>query len=234
MGWYLTITEEMRGAGLTGNALLIFALINGYSQQAQGCYYGSLSHTAEVVGCTAETARTTLKSLTEAGLLERFEFMDNGIHRVAYRTTQKIWDTQKIWEDPPKNLGAAPQKIWDNIDTNRKIDTKPGIYSGSARFVPPTMEEVAEYCRERRNGIDPQAFIDHYTSNGWKVGKSPMKDWRAAVRTWEAHRKENAARPRPAPRPRYESPEEHNLRVLAAMQGRDGNLHTFNQTPDEQ
>ncbi len=185
MGWYLTITEEMRAAGLNGNALLIFALINGYSQQAQGCYYGSLSHTAEVVGCTAETARYTLKSLTEAGLLERFEFMDNGIHRVAYRAPQKIWDTQKICVDPPKNLGGTPQKNWGNNTTDRKIDNKGNEYnSGPARFTPPTLEDVAAYCRERGNGIDPQQFINHYTSNGWKVGKNPMKDWKAAVRSW--------------------------------------------------
>lgn len=52
-------------------------------------------------------------------------------------------------------------------------------------FTPPTLEEVSDYCRERNNRIDPQRFIDHYTSNGWKVGKAAMKDWRAAVRTWE-------------------------------------------------
>ena len=69
MGWYLTITEEMRAAGLSGNGLLLYALIHGYSQGEQGCYYGSLAHTAEVVGCTAETARTTLRSLLDAGLI---------------------------------------------------------------------------------------------------------------------------------------------------------------------
>lgn len=57
------------------------------------------------------------------------------------------------------------------------------------RFVKPTLEEVAAYCRERRNNIDPQGFIDHYESNGWKVGKTPMQDWKAAVRTWERNGK---------------------------------------------
>ncbi len=53
------------------------------------------------------------------------------------------------------------------------------------RFTPPTLEEVKAYCLERRNGIDPQRFISSYESKGWMVGKSPMKDWKAAVRTWE-------------------------------------------------
>lgn len=53
------------------------------------------------------------------------------------------------------------------------------------RFIQPTVEEVAAYCRERRNNVDAQHFVDYYSSNGWKVGKNPMKDWKAAVRTWE-------------------------------------------------
>lgn len=52
-------------------------------------------------------------------------------------------------------------------------------------FIKPTLEEVRAYCTERGNTINPQAFIDFYVSNGWKVGKNAMKDWRAAVRTWE-------------------------------------------------
>lgn len=53
------------------------------------------------------------------------------------------------------------------------------------RFIPPTVEQVREYCLERGNTVDPQRFVDHYTSNGWMVGKNKMKDWKAAVRTWE-------------------------------------------------
>ena len=53
------------------------------------------------------------------------------------------------------------------------------------RFRPPTIAEVKAYCDERKNTINPEAFIDYYTANGWKVGKNPMKDWKAAVRQWE-------------------------------------------------
>lgn len=53
------------------------------------------------------------------------------------------------------------------------------------RFIRPTIEEVRAYCAERGSRIDPAAFVSYYESNGWKVGKNPMKDWRAAVRTWE-------------------------------------------------
>lgn len=60
---------------------------------------------------------------------------------------------------------------------------------GRKRFVPPTVEQVRAYCEKRCNGIDPEAFVDFYASKGWVVGKSPMKDWMAAVRTWEQNRK---------------------------------------------
>jgi hypothetical protein len=56
---------------------------------------------------------------------------------------------------------------------------------GRKTFSPPTVDEVAAYCEERGNGIDAQSFVDFYASKGWVVGKSPMKDWKAAVRTWE-------------------------------------------------
>ena len=52
-------------------------------------------------------------------------------------------------------------------------------------FIKPTLVEVRAYCTERGNTINPQTFIDFYVSNGWKVGKNAMRDWKAAVRTWE-------------------------------------------------
>lgn len=53
------------------------------------------------------------------------------------------------------------------------------------RFTAPSLEEVKEYCAERKNNVDPERFINYYTANGWKVGKNPMKDWKAAIRSWE-------------------------------------------------
>lgn len=62
------------------------------------------------------------------------------------------------------------------------------------RFIKPTVDEVSAYCMERRNNVGPDKFMDYYTSNGWRVGKNPMKDWKAAVRTWEGNEKP-AAKP---------------------------------------
>lgn len=65
------------------------------------------------------------------------------------------------------------------------IETPKNLPAKSKRFIPPTIEEVTDYCIERNNGIDPQAFIDYYEARGWQLNKQKMKDWKAAVRTWE-------------------------------------------------
>lgn len=70
-------------------------------------------------------------------------------------------------------------------DKDKNKDKSPKGDIARARFTPPTLDEVAAYCSERGNGVNPQQFIDFYTSKGWKVGDQPMKDWKAAVRTWE-------------------------------------------------
>ena len=68
--------------------------------------------------------------------------------------------------------------------------------ASAPRFVKPTVAEVAAYCRERANGINPESFVDFYEAKGWKVGSQPMKDWKACVRTWEQRRKTDRASPK--------------------------------------
>lgn len=55
----------------------------------------------------------------------------------------------------------------------------------AARFTPPTVDEVKHYCAERKNCVDPERFVDFYASKGWLIGRSKMRDWHAAVRSWE-------------------------------------------------
>ena len=81
----------------------------------------------------------------------------------------------------------------NNNKVLNKQNTKENKVTG--RFTAPTVEEVREYCLERGNSVDPDQFVDFYTSKGWKVGKNPMKDWKAAVRTWERGR--NTSQPFP-------------------------------------
>lgn len=74
--------------------------------------------------------------------------------------------------------GPTPPKANHGADAPKRV-------SRSTTFQKPTLEEVTAYCKERGNDVDPQRFMDYYTANGWKVGKNPMRDWKATVRTWE-------------------------------------------------
>lgn len=67
------------------------------------------------------------------------------------------------------------------------------------RKIPPKVEWVKQYCDERENGIDAQQFCDYYQARGWMIGKNKIKDWQAAVRTWEGRRREEMPKPPPNP-----------------------------------
>lgn len=82
----------------------------------------------------------------------------------------------------PTEREGEREREGDNIIMGDKSPKK-----APKRFVPPSVDEVRAYCQERGNNVDAERFVDYYTSNGWHVGKNPMKDWRAAVRTWERH-----------------------------------------------
>lgn len=76
-------------------------------------------------------------------------------------------------------------------ESNSESKKKKTAREARRSFVPPTVEEVESYCRERKNGISGQSFVDFYTSKNWKIGKDKMADWEAAVRNWENRMKEN-------------------------------------------
>lgn len=85
------------------------------------------------------------------------------------------------------------------IEEGKEIKEKdiPTVYPKRKVFIPPNLDEVKAYCEERGNGIDAERFIDHYEARGWMLGKNKMKNWKAAVRTWERQRaefKRNAVR----------------------------------------
>jgi len=72
-------------------------------------------------------------------------------------------------------------------DSDSDSDSEKESVKVKGRFIAPTTEEVKEYCTSRGNQVDPVKFINHYQANGWMVGRNKMKDWMAAVRTWEGN-----------------------------------------------
>ena len=84
-GWYLVITQDMvEGLGLRGSELLVYALVNGYSQGGRGMYTGGVEHVASVCAISRRTAIATLFSLVEKGLLVKIKHTICGVTRVAY------------------------------------------------------------------------------------------------------------------------------------------------------
>lgn len=98
--------------------------------------------------------------------------------------------TQQNPTKPNSRDSDSDTEIDSEIEPEIGIDSE-RLRSGESksrtrkRFTPPTVEEVKAYCFERNNKVDAERFVDYYTANGWKVGKNPMKDWKAAVRNWE-------------------------------------------------
>ena len=74
-------------------------------------------------------------------------------------------------------------------ETSKVKESKVKDINKESRFAPPSLEQVKEYCNERNNNIDPEQFMNFYESKGWKIGKDKMKDWKAAIRTWENRNK---------------------------------------------
>lgn len=107
-----------------------------------------------------------------------------------YLSDPKYGDVYKtIMQDKIQSLSRYKDGITDGITIGITQDRLGKDRLGkdiNTGFKKPTVSEIKEYCLERQNNIDPDHFFDHYESNGWLIGgKSKMKDWKSAVRTWE-------------------------------------------------
>lgn len=100
------------------------------------------------------------------------------------------------------------QSVAQTVDIYKLNQTKPNSVSPdgdtararakTASFSPPSVDDVSAYCAERNNTVDAESFVDYYATRGWMVGKNRMKDWKAAVRTWERNAHQRYANASPA------------------------------------
>ena len=127
--------------------------------------------------------------------------MHNYIQSDRYRPTDYVDEKSMLGVKRNKAYTLDENKMYTKCiqdvsvgkDSIGKDSIGESVRGGKAkRFIPPTVEEVESYCSERGNGIDAQSFIDFYESKGWMIGKNKMKDWKAAVRTWERSRNKNS------------------------------------------
>lgn len=221
MGWYIVITEEMRALGLSGNDLVVFATLHGYCQKGDGCYYGGQSALAERCGIALRTLRDIVRRLKHDDYLEEFQVVKGGKSLTAYSVK---WPAEIAGGERQKLPVGAADSAGKKENENPFTNVKDTLSSSRTRGkkIPPTLEEVAAYCRERGSAVDPEAFVAFYTSNGWKVGKSPMKDWTAAIVTWERRIKNERSagrRTTPAAPSKKGDYFVENLKALDRLQG---------------
>ena len=100
----------------------------------------------------------------------------------------------KVREISEKSPPEIELELKKEIKIEKEIDSSASTTTKRKRFEKPTLSEIEQYCIERKNNVNAEQFFDYYESNGWKVGKNSMKDWKAAGRTWERseYRKPNS------------------------------------------
>lgn len=142
---------------------------------------------------------TNLKGMAKFAYISQTNSIDSQVKGYEDKTGEVLNFTPTL---PPTYGGAVPPTLQVQVEEKGKGEEKGKEKEEvkeqliikntekSKRFFPPTLQEVEDYCFERMNNISPQHFIDHYTSNGWLVGKNKMKDWQSAIRNWERTNKQ--------------------------------------------
>lgn len=150
----------------------------------RGSFVSSIGNLAKETNLTNDEIRTALKHLIFTKEITKQSFSKHTVFTVNnYAEYQDI--PKQIANQSPSSSHSIPT-LFPTIEEKKEI--KKGRNNNI--FVPPTVLEVADYCVERKNSVDAEAFVNFYTANGWVQGKGkPIKDWKAAVRTWEKNSK---------------------------------------------
>ena len=182
--YYAIIPAEVRyDKELKDKAKLLYGEITCLSNEYGYCY-ASNKYFANLYQVSVTTISLLIKNLIDRGYLTSEIIYKKGTKEIdkRYLRISKEGYLRFLKE-------GIKEKLKDNntsINNNKEINNINIIYK-EKNFKKPTLEEVEEYCKERNNNINAQKFIDFYESKGWKVGKTPMKDWKACIRTWESN-----------------------------------------------
>lgn len=206
----LKILESMKDGYLYSNILLklyLRSLKNDGKLVVNDRIPYNAEMLASVTGHQVGTIKQALSMFKELGLIEILEngaiymldiqnFIGKGSteadrqrlydRRISdERKQKKLTQSRNLEEILEKSTPEIEIELEKEIKIEKEIDSSASTTTKRKRFEKPTLSEIKEYCIERNNNVDAQHFYDHYESNGWKVGKNSMKNWQAAVRTWE-------------------------------------------------
>ena len=203
--------EIWQNRSLSWNEKILLMEIDSFTAKDRECYISN-EYIAELLGVSVSWASKCLSHLLELGLVRVVKF--DGRKRYVESTIQFKADLNESSMQDGTFVPHTDNNEYININNN-------SLYKkGSSRFQKPTIEEIRQYCLEKGYNVDAEQFFNFYESKGWVVGKAPMKNWRAAVSTWNKREKEIPQRKRES---RKESAFEHNLKVMDQMFGT--NLH---------
>jgi hypothetical protein len=168
---------------LKANEKLLYGLISSLINK-EGFCFASNEFLSTKLNISKINISKTLKKMEEKGYIAMVYLRDGAIvkNRKIYIDSRLSQTITAIITNDNGAIIANDKEINKAIYSNRL--NKKEIYK-EKYFKKPTIEEVKQYCLERKNKIDPQHFIDYYEANGWKVGKNKMQNWKACIRTWE-------------------------------------------------
>ena len=199
----LKILESMKDGYLYSNILLklyLRSLKNDGKLVVNERIPYSADMLASVTGHQVGTIKQALSVFKDLGLID---VLDNGaiymldiqnfIGKGSSEADRKREYRQRIETDRTnvrQISDKTPPEI--EIELEKELEIEKEIHSSAKstttkrkRFGKPTLSQITQYCLERNNNVNAEQFYDYYESNGWKVGKNAMKDWKACVRTWE-------------------------------------------------
>ena len=180
---------------LPGNAQLMFFKFLDVFNRAGWPEYVQVDNLRLTLMIDASAITTAIRArdkLVEAGFLIYQKGKKGTPNRYSLKCSVKN-ETISATISATENATISATENATHIKTKTKTKNTPLLSPQGEtrkRFSPPTVDEVREYCQSRSNGIDPEAFVAFYASKGWKVGRTPMKDWKQAVITWEKRRKQ--------------------------------------------
>tara|TARA_R110002020_G_scaffold9069_4_gene36279 strand:- start:2220 stop:2834 length:615 start_codon:yes stop_codon:yes gene_type:complete len=175
--YYAVIPAEIRySKKLTPNAKLLYAEITALCNMNGKCT-ASTQYFCRLYEVSRVSIQKWLKILEDNNHIKRVNIYKRGSKEIETRVITLV------------NM-PSKEKLTDNTTIN---NTNLTDNNKKARFKKPKLEEIKNYCQERNNNVDPEAFINFYESKGWQIGKETMKSWKACVRTWETRDKENSS-----------------------------------------
>lgn len=171
VGAYIRLLLHQWAEGPLPDDLNILARIAGVDRKTMGKFWLSCVGKKFVKNAIGTWENSRLEQTRKAQL----NYIE--LQRVSGKEgAEKRWNKDRLPQENPNGENMALHLLSSSSSVKHKK-----VYTY------PTISEVEEYCKERGNDVDPQKWINHYTANGWMIGKNRMKDWKAAVRTWESH-----------------------------------------------